>query len=103
MAEYIFESPAELVTHLYRGEDTPTGICSKPSTLFGWYTKAKRFYDQSLCKECRPKYTDAEMETMYADIVKYTKKEQQNAALAVGGSFTLKLRGEVLGKVELRD
>ena len=103
MPEYTFENPPQLVAHLYAGEDTPTGICGRPSALFGWYTKAKRFYDQSLCKACRPKFTDAEMEAMYADILKYTGEEQQNAAIAVGGSFTLKLHGEVLGRVDFRE
>jgi hypothetical protein len=99
MAEYTFESPTDLVKHLYAGEDTPTGICGRPSALFGWYTIAKRFYDESLCKSCRPKYTDQQMESMYAEILKYPSQEKQNALLAVGGDFTLKLRGDVLGRV----
>ena len=103
MDEYVFESPVDLLKHLYAGEDTPTGICGRPSALFGWYTKAKRFYDQTLCESCRPKFTHAQMEAMYGDIVKYSEDEQRNAALAVGGSFTLKLRGEVVGKVEYRE
>lgn len=103
MAEYTFESPVELLKHLYAGEDTPTGICGRPSSLFGWYTRAKGFYDQTLCKSCRPKFTNEQMEAMYADIVNYPEDERQNAACAVGGSFTLKLRGQVLGKVEFRE
>ena len=103
MTDFIFETPSDLVKHLYAGEDTRTGICGRPSALFGWYTVAKKYYDQTLCKSCRPKLTEQQMEAMYGDIVKYSEDEQRNAALAVGGSFTLKLRGEVLGKVEFRE
>ena len=103
MDEYVFESPVDLLKHLYAGEDTPTGICGRPSALFGWYTVAKKFYDQTLCESCKSKLTEEQMESKYLEILDYSKEEQRNAALAVGGTFTLKLRREVLGKVEFRE
>lgn len=101
MNEYVFESPVDLLKHLYAGEDLPTGICGRPSCLFGWYTVAKKFYDQTLCKSCKSKLTEEEIEAKYSDIMNYSEQEKQNAALAVGGSFTLKLRGETLGKIDI--
>lgn len=99
MTDYTFESPVELVKHLYAGEDTPTGICGKPSALFGWYTKAKRFYDSTLCKSCKSKLSKEQIEKMYKDILNYSTEEKINCITAVGGSFVLKLDGQVLGKV----
>jgi len=99
MAEYTFDSPVHLVKHLYAGENTPTGICGRPSSLFGWYTKAKKFYDTTLCKSCKSKLTKEQIEEMYTDILRYSEDERKNAVLAVGGNFTLKLDGKILGKV----
>lgn len=99
MVEYTFDSPVEMVKHLYAGEDTPTGICGRPSALFGWYTKAKRFYDSTLCKSCKSKLSKEQIEQMYKDILNYSTEEKINCITAVGGSFVLKLDGQVLGKV----
>lgn len=101
MAEYTFESPIHLVKHLYAGEDTPTGICGRPSALFGWYTKAKKFYDTTLCKSCKSKLSKEQIEKMYRDILNYSTEEKRNAMTAVGGSFVLKLDGQTLGKVKV--
>ena len=100
MNEYTFESPVDLVKHLYAGENTPTGICRAPSTLFGWYSRAKRVYDNSLCATCKQNIKEEDVENEYAQIVQYPDIEKRNAVLAVGGVFTLKLRGTVLGKVD---
>jgi hypothetical protein len=103
MPEYTFESPLELLRHLYAGEDSPDGICRAPSTLFGWYSRAKKVYDSSLCEPCKQGITRENMEREYAAILQYTPEEQINAVLAVGGNFILKLNGVVLGKVECRE
>ena len=99
MVEYTFDSPVDLLKHLYAGEDTPTGICGRPSTLFMWYTKAKKFYDTTLCKSCKSKLTKEQIEEMYRDILQYSEQEKKNAVAAVGGNFILKLDGQVLGRV----
>lgn len=103
MREHVFQSPVELVRHLYAGEDTPTGICRAPSALFGWYTRAKRVYDSSLCGSCKTGTTRERVEQEYRAIVEYSAMEKRNAVLAVGGEFILKLNGETLGKVTIRE
>jgi len=100
MNEYTFESPVDLVKHLYAGENTLTGICRAPSTLFVWYSRAKRVYDTSLCSTCKQNIKEEDVENEYIGIVQYPDAEKRNAVLAVGGVFTLKLRGTVLGKVD---
>jgi len=100
MPEYTFESPVALLTHLYAGEDSPDGICRAPSALFGWYSRAKRVYDPILCKSCKQKISREEVEQQYREIINYNSTEKTNAVLAVGGAFTLKMNGEILGKVE---
>lgn len=99
MVEYTFDSPVDLLKHLYAGEDTPTGICGRPSALFGWYTRAKHFYDSTLCASCKSKLTKEQIEAMYRDILQYSEDERKNAVAAVGGNFTLKLDEKVLGRV----
>lgn len=99
MPEYTFESPVDLLRHLYAGEDSPDGICRAPSALFGWYSRSKRVYDSSLCGSCKPKFTREDMEREYREILNYSPEEKRNAVLAVGGVFTLKADGQVLGKV----
>lgn len=103
MTDYIFDNPIDLVKHLYAGENTPTGICGRPSALFGWYTRAKHFYDSSLCASCKSKLTKQEIEKMYKDILDYSSEEKKNAIDAIGGTFTLKLDGQVLGEVETHE
>ena len=100
MNEYTFESPVDLVKHLYAGENTPTGICRAPSALFVWYSRAKRVYDTSLCSTCKQNIKEEDVEKEYIGIIQYSDAEKRNAVLAVGGVFTLKLRGTVLGKVD---
>lgn len=100
MDELIFESPLDLLKHLYAGEDSRTGICRAPSALFGWYTRAKRVYDSSLCASCKGGITRESVEQDYCKIVEYSSVEKTNAVLAVGAPFTLKYNGVVLGKVE---
>jgi len=103
MGELVFESPIELLKHLYAGEDSRTGICRAPSALFGWYSRAKRVYDSSLCGSCKGKVTREQVEQEYRQILNYTPDEQKKAVLAVGGNFALKMNGEVLGKVEFHE
>lgn len=103
MSHLIFESPVDLVKHLYAGENTLTGICRAPSALFGWYTRAKRVYDSSLCGSCKGKITREAVEQEYVQIVNYSSTEKINAVLAVGSEFTLKLDGKTLGRVQIRE
>jgi hypothetical protein len=65
MNEYTFESPVDLVKHLYAGENTPTGICRAPSALFVWYSRAKRVYDTSLCSTCKQNIKEEDVENEY--------------------------------------
>lgn len=100
MDDLVFESPVDLLKHLYAGEDSRTGICRAPSALFGWYTRAKRVHDSSLCETCKAKLTREGVEEEYCNIVNYSPEEKRNAVLAVGSPFVLKLNGQVLGRVE---
>ena len=100
MNELHFKSPAALVTHLYRHEDDPKGICRGPSLLFDWYSRAKRFYDASLCPACKKRMSAADIEAGYAGILEYDAEQKTLAALAVGSAFVLEMHGVVLGKVE---
>jgi len=101
MYEYIFESPLELVKHLFSTENINDGIFSKPSAICGWYIKAKKIYDPSAC-DCTEKATKEEIEqveSMYKTILTYSDEEKRNALFVIGGDFTLKLNGQILGKV----
>ena len=100
MSEIRFQSPVALVTHLYRHEDDPQGICREPSLLFDWYSQAKRFYDASLCPVCKKRMSQTDIEAGYAGILHYDAEQKTLAALAVGSAFVLELNGLVLGKVE---
>ena len=100
MSEIHFKSPVALVTHLYRHEDDPKGICRGPSRLFDWYSRAKRFYDATLGPACQKRMSAADIEAGYAAILEYSTEEKTLAALAVGSAFVLEMRGVVLGKVE---
>lgn len=100
MNEMHFQSPAALVTHLYRHEDDPQGICRAPSRLFDWYSRAKRFYDATLCRACKKRMSATDIEAGYVAILEYSAEEKTLAALAVGSAFVLEMRGVVLGKVE---
>ena len=100
MNELHFETPAALVTHLYRHEDDPKGICRGPSLLFDWYSRAKRFYDASLCPVCKKRMSATDIESGYAAILEYSTEEKTLAALAVGSAFVLELNEVILGKVE---
>lgn len=100
MNEIHFESPAALVTHLYRHEDDPKGICRGPSRLFDWYSRAKRFYDATLCPVCKKRMSAADIEAGYVAILEYDTEQKTLAALAVGSAFVLQLNGVALGKVQ---
>ena len=100
MSEMHFQSPAALVTHLYRHEDDPKGICRGPSRLFDWDSQAKRFYDATLCPACKKRMSAADIEAGYVAILEYDSEQKTLAALAVGSAFLLEMRGVVLGKVE---
>lgn len=100
MDPIVFETPKELVCHLYLGEDTDTGICRRPSSLFNWYTQAKRFYDPMGCPACDNEEKLNKVIDGYRNILNFTPQEKNKSVSIVGGSFMIKLDGVVLGFVE---
>ena len=93
--EIIFETPAEFCAHIHKNATT---VLSDKSLIQTWYLHGKVFYDPNVCS-CG-KVSRTIVEQKYKDIVYYAPKEKEFALRAVGGAFTLKFNGVVLGKVE---
>lgn len=93
--EIVFETPAQFCAHIHKNAIV---LLADKSLIQTWYLHAKVFYDANVCS-CG-KVRRALIEQKYKDIVNYAPKEKEFALRAVGGAFTLKLNGVVLGKVE---
>jgi hypothetical protein len=91
----VFESPIELQNFLIQKEED----LRTPSALSVWYWRAKLFYDPNVCGCKKKNLTEASIQEGYRNIVTHPEHEKIISRRIVGGNFTLKMNGEIIGTI----
>jgi len=95
METKVFESPQELVQYLVDKEP----MMKTPSGLGSWYWRAKLFYDPNVCGCKKKNMSEQSITESYKIIANYPETEKIVARSIIGGNFTLKLNGDVIGTI----
>lgn len=91
----IFETPQEFIQHL----DTKQAMLKTPNGLSSWYWRAKLFYDPNVCGCKKKNISEETIMSGYKSIHLMPENEKIIARSIVGGNFTLKMNGEILGTI----